>query len=171
MPSRSLLGLRIGQDLTLNTSLIVREDSLTLFGFESLEELETFELLISVSGIGPRMALAILGALTVDEVAKAVGTQDDRKFTLVSGIGPKTAKMIVVSLSGKFSNFGPENAPSNAVDEQTFQDVLAALVGLGMDERTANSLLQEAIDATQEPSRDALLKKALAISAGRRAGR
>ena len=171
VPSRSLLGLRIGQDLTLNTSLIVREDSLTLFGFESLEELETFELLISVSGIGPRMALAILGALTVDEVAKAVSTQDDRKFTLVSGIGPKTAKMIVVSLSGKFSNSGPENAPSNAVDEQTFQDVLAALVGLGMDERTANSLLQEAIDATPEPSRDALLKKALSISAGRRAGR
>lgn len=165
------MGLRIGQDLTLNTSLIVREDSLTLFGFESLEELQTFDLLISVSGIGPRMALAILGALTVDEVSKAVSTQDDRKFTLVSGIGPKTAKMIVVSLSGKFSNPGPENSPSNEVDEQTFQDVMAALVGLGMDERTANSLLQEAIDATPEPSRDALLKKALSISAGRRAGR
>ena len=171
VPSRSLVSMRVGQDVTLNTSLIVREDSLTLFGFESLVELETFDLLLSVSGIGPRMSLAILSALTVDEVAQAVNAQDDRKFTLVSGIGPKTAKMIVVSLTGKFSGAGQRDLVPKNVDDQTLHDVISALVGLGVDERNANSLVQEALEVSPDTSRDVLLKTALSISAGRRANR
>ena len=165
------MSMRVGQDVTLNTSLIVREDSLTLFGFESLVELETFDLLLSVSGIGPRMALAILSALTVDEVAQAVNAQDDRKFTLVSGIGPKTAKMIVVSLTGKFSGAGQRDLVPKNVDDQTLHDVISALVGLGVDERNANSLVQEALEVSPDTSRDVLLKTALSISAGHRANR
>lgn len=163
--------MRVGQQVTLNTSLVVREDSLTLFGFETLEELDTFELLLGVSGIGPRMALAVLSALTVDEVSKAVLSQDDRRFTAVPGIGPKTAKMIVLSLTGKFATTSQQTDGGQKIDDQMYEDVVSALVGLGIDEKSAGALVQAATEQTQTPTRDALLKTALALSAARRGGR
>ncbi len=171
VPHRSLTGMRVGQQVTLNTSLVVREDSLTLFGFEHIDELDTFELLLGVSGIGPRMALAILSSLTVDEIARAVVGQDDRRFTTVSGIGAKTAKMIVLSLTGKFAAQLQDSAPVSKVDDQTFQDVVSALMGLGIDEKSSLALVQEALEQTANPTRDALLKKALSISAAKRGDR
>lgn len=171
-PTRFIRSIKVGQSVVLNTSLIVREDSMTLFGFETLEELQTFDVLLGVSGIGPRMALAILSAMTVDEIAGAVVNQDDRGFTAVSGIGPKTAKLIVVSLSGKLA---PSNAESSTttpnVNEDMIDDVVAALVGLGIDERSSRSLVRDASSQLQTLSRDGLLKKALSLSAERRAGR
>ncbi len=163
--------MRVAQQVTLNTSLVVREDSLTLFGFESLEELDTFELLLGVSGIGPRMALAVLSALSVDEVSKAVLSQDDRRFTSVPGIGPKTAKMIVLSLTGKFATTSEQTTVGQKIDDQMYEDVVSALVGLGIDEKSAGALVQAATEQTQTPTRDALLKTALALSAARRGGR
>lgn len=163
--------MRVGQQVTLNTSLVVREDSLTLFGFEHIDELDTFELLLGVSGIGPRMALAILSSLTVDEIARAVVGQDDRRFTTVSGIGAKTAKMIVLSLTGKFAAQLQDSAPGSKVDDQTFQDVVSALMGLGIDEKSSLALVQQALEQTANPTRDALLKKALSISAAKRGDR
>jgi Holliday junction DNA helicase RuvA len=171
VPSRSLLGMRVGQQITLNTSLVVREDSLTLYGFEDTDELDTFELLLGVTGIGPRMALAILSSMTVDEVARAVVGQDDRRFTAVSGIGAKTAKMIVLSLSGKLSAQVEDSAATTKLDEEIFQDVVSALMGLGIDEKSAMLLVQQAVEQTVNPTRDALLKKALSISAAKRGDR
>lgn len=170
-PSRFVRSIKIGDQVELNTCLIVREDSMTLFGFESMEELETFDLLLGVSGIGPRMALAILSSLTVDEISSAVVNQDDRRFTAVSGIGPKTAKMIVVSLSGKFNAGISESASTPVADQATIEDVVSALVGLGIDEKSSRLLVRDALREVSSPSRDALLKRALSMSAERRAGR
>ena len=91
----------VGDEVHLHTNLIVREDALSLFGFESRDELIVFTQLLSVTGVGPKSALGVLAALSVAQIAEAVGADDDAPFRRVSGIGPKTAKLIVVQLAGK----------------------------------------------------------------------
>ena len=123
----------IGNSIDLLTSLIVREDAMTLFGFMGHEELQLFESLITVTGVGPRSAMAILSDLSPADVFAAVATEDESIFKKVSGIGPKTAKLIIVQLSGRLKAvIHDEPARSQAAtvsgrDEQ----VVAALVGLG----------------------------------------
>jgi len=92
---------RVGEPLFLHTSLIVREDALSLVGFETRDELTTFLLLVGVTGVGPKSALGVLSAMSVDQIATAVAAEDDAPFRRVSGIGPKTAKLIVLHLTGK----------------------------------------------------------------------
>lgn len=157
---------RVGEQLRLHTSLIVREDALTLFGFADAVELDVFSLLLSVTGVGPKSALGVLGHLTVDQIAAAVGADDDAPFRRVSGIGPKTAKLIVVQLAGKLhapaaASAGPSADAASAVIGQ----VTAALVGLGWSEKIA----AEAAAATAEAASDAdrrsvtaLMRQALA---------
>jgi len=129
----------LGDTVTLHTSLIVREDALSLFGFETREELGVFTLLLGVTGVGPKSALGVLSTLTVPQIADAVAADDDAPFRRVSGIGPKTAKLIVVQLAGKIAvsrpvaASGPDAATSAAVPAQVVQ----ALVGLGWSERVA----------------------------------
>ncbi len=108
------LTLRVGNEVRLHTALIVREDDMSLFGFASLAELEMFDLLRGVSGVGPKSALGVLATLSPDQIASAVATEDDAPFRKVSGIGPKTAKLIVVSLAGKIhapAGIAPVAAP------------------------------------------------------------
>ena len=89
----------LGEPITLHTSLIVREDALSLFGFEERDELTVFTQLLGVTGVGPKSALGVLATLSVSQIADAVGADDDAPFRRVSGIGPKTAKLIVVQLA------------------------------------------------------------------------
>ena len=91
----------VGDEIHLHTNLIVREDALSLFGFESRDKLIVFTQLLSVTGVGPKSALGVLAALSVAQIAEAVAADDDAPFRRVSGIGPKTAKLIVVQLAGK----------------------------------------------------------------------
>ena len=95
------LASREGSEASVHTTLIVREDALTLFGFGTRDELDVFDLLIGVTGVGPKSALGVLSALSPEQVAEAVQRDDDAVFRKVSGIGPKTAKLITVSLAGK----------------------------------------------------------------------
>jgi Holliday junction DNA helicase RuvA len=131
--------LRTGETAMLHTTLIVREDSLSLFGFDTRDELEVFSLLLGVTGVGPKSALGVLASLSVDQIADAVANDDDAPFRRVSGIGPKTAKLIVVQLAGKLA--ARARARSGAVDAVTPPDVsaqvVAALAGLGWSERVA----------------------------------
>src|SRR5690606_28843261 len=112
---------RVGEQLRLHTSLIVREDALSLFGFADRDELEIFGLLLGVTGVGPKSALGVLSHLTVDQIAEAVTAEDDAPFRRVSGIGPKTAKLIVVQLAGKVQprvGSAPAAAEVSGVAEQ-----------------------------------------------------
>jgi len=154
----------VGEQLRLHTSLIVREDALSLYGFGDRDELEIFGQLLSVTGVGPKSALGVLSHLTVDQIAEAVTAEDDAPFRRVSGIGPKTAKLIVVQLAGKVqprvasTSIG---APVSAVTDQ----VTAALVGLGWSEKVAaEAAAQTAEDATdaERESVPALLRRTLA---------
>lgn len=159
------LALRLGQETRMHTALIVREDDMSLFGFATLEELEMFDLLRGVSGVGPKSALGVLATLTPDQIAAAVATEDDAPFRKVSGIGPKTAKLITVSLAGKI--LAPAGAAPSASTpaSSTAQNVVTALVGLGWNERVAAQAVDEVIDAATEDGAlpvPALLRLALA---------
>ncbi|MEO5533692.1 MAG: Holliday junction branch migration protein RuvA [Pseudolysinimonas sp.] len=158
------LTLRVGQEARIHTALIVREDDMSLYGFATTEELDMFDLLRGVSGVGPKSALGVLATLSPDQIAAAVATEDDAPFRKVSGIGPKTAKLIVVSLAGKI--VAPSGVRALApTTSSTAQNVVAALVGLGWNERVAVQAVDEVIDAATEDGSlavPALLRLALA---------
>lgn len=145
------LSVRIGEEARFDTTLIVREDSLTLYGFASAAELAVFELLVGVTGVGPKSALGVLAVLTPSQVAGAVAAEDDGAFRKVSGIGPKTAKLIVVSLAGKLAvTVEPAATGRQPASRSIAASVQAALIGLGWSERVA----QEAVDETLAETTD-----------------
>ena len=155
-----------GEKLLLHTSLIVREDSLSLFGFADRGELEIFGLLISVTGVGPKSALGVLSHLTADQIAEAVTAEDDAPFRRVSGIGPKTAKLIVLQLAGKVQAFAAPSKPAAAGGTDVVTQVAAALVGLGWSEKVAaEAAAQTAAEATdaERASVASLLRRTLAL--------
>ncbi|MFM1767200.1 MAG: hypothetical protein RIR81_581 [Actinomycetota bacterium] len=147
---RFSLKLKLGQDLEIVTRLVVREDDLSLFGFESSGEQESFDLLCSVSGIGPKLAMTVLSGMDSQQIANAVNSQDDAAFRSISGIGPKTAKLIVISLANKvgLSSASPRS------------QVLEALLQLGTDEARAREILTS---LPQDLDNSAALKQALAL--------
>jgi holliday junction DNA helicase RuvA len=156
----------VGREVHLHTSLIVREDALSLYGFETREELIVFGQLLSVTGVGPKSALGVLASLTVPQIAEAVAADDDAPFRRVSGIGPKTAKLLVVQLAGKLAApltpAAASAAPSGAVPAQVTQ----ALVGLGWSERVAAEAVTSVADAASPADRasvPALLRLTLAM--------
>lgn len=155
----------VGDQIRLHTSLIVREDALSLFGFAERDELEVFGLLISVTGVGPKSALGVLSHLTVDQIAEAVNAEDDAPFRRVSGIGPKTAKLIVVQLAGKVQpTVAAASSPAGALD--VVGQVTAALVGLGWSEKVAaEAAAQTAAEASdaERATVAPLLRRTLAV--------
>lgn len=94
--------LSYGEKTTIHTYMNVREDDISLFGFLSTDELNVFKLLIGVSGIGPKGALAVMSALTVDEIRMAVLSEDHKAIAKANGVGPKTAQRVVIELKDKF---------------------------------------------------------------------
>lgn len=171
------LASRVGDEASVHTALIVREDALTLFGFGTRDELEVFELLIGVTGVGPKSALGVLSAMSPEQVAQAVERDDDAAFRKVSGIGPKTAKLITVSLAGKVraTAVAAASPGGGVVTGGVADSVLAALTGLGWSERVAadavEATMSEAsdVDATSVP---ALLRLTLArLGPAQQAGR
>lgn len=157
--------LALGEQVQLHTHLIVREDALALFGFLTREELTVFESLIGVTGVGPRSALAVLSSLTPAEVFTAVVNEDDAAFRTVSGIGPKTAKLIIVQLAGRVAavaNASPATRPSDVS-----ASVISALVGLGWPERVARDAVSS-LETPQGTTVNDVLRKALATLASSR---
>ncbi|MET4704541.1 Holliday junction branch migration protein RuvA [Frigoribacterium sp. UYMn621] len=158
------LSLRVGAEAIVRTALIVREDDLSLFGFVDSDELAVFDLLRGVTGVGPKSAMGVLAVLTPGQVASAVATEDDSAFRKVSGIGPKTAKLIVLSLAGKMQ-IAPSPAARTAPSATSVGDsVLVALVGLGWSEKIAAQAVDDALaeaSAAESSSVATLLRLAL----------
>jgi len=154
----------VGDEIVLHTNLIVREDALSLFGFATREQLSVFLLLIGVTGVGPKSALGVLASLSVDQIAEAVSGEDDAPFRRVSGIGPKTAKLIVVQLAGKLHPAPAATAaPGRSASPTLAGQVVAALVALGWSERVAtDAVAAVTAEAAAPASVPALLKLALA---------
>ncbi|EPD83378.1 Holliday junction DNA helicase RuvA [Microbacterium sp. oral taxon 186 str. F0373] len=166
VPASVARSLHVGDETTLHTALIVREDALSLFGFAERDELTVFHHLLSVSGVGPKSALGVLSSLSVDQIAHAVADEDDAPFRRVSGIGPKTAKLIVVQLAGKLHVSSATSRPTagSAAGDIAGQ-VVAALTALGWNERTSVETVTLVLDAATDADRRSvpvLLKLALA---------
>ena len=162
---QNALTLRVGHEATLRTTLIVREDDLSLYGFADADELAVFDLLRSVTGVGPRSAMGVLAALDPGEIARAIAAEDDGAFRKVSGIGPKTAKLIVVSLAGKLAVVPQATSGVRAAAAPVRDSVLLALIGLGWPERSAIVAVDEAMLVATDLEREtmpALLRLALA---------
>jgi Holliday junction DNA helicase RuvA len=146
----ALAGLRVGTEAELATSLVVREDSLTLFGFTDADERDVFEIVQTVSGIGPRLALAMLAVHTPDGLRAAVAAQDLTALMKVPGIGRKGAQRIVLELTDRLgapSSGGAPGADPVMTPLQAFgtlpEQVVEALVGLGWSAKQA----AEAVEA------------------------
>lgn len=167
VPPEVVRSAHVGELLSLHTSLIVREDALSLFGFATREELELFVILLGVSGVGPKSALGVLAALSVEQIAVAVADEDDAPFRKVSGIGPKTAKLIVVQLAGKVSPPQRTSAgQAGTAAAGTIEQVVSALTGLGWQERVATAAVTsvaETLDAEERDDTAALLRRTLAL--------
>ena len=162
--------LRVGDDARLPASLVVREESLTLYGFADDDERGVFELLQTASGIGPRLALAMLAVHTPDDLRRVVAAEDLVALTRVPGIGKKGAQRIVVELADKLGLPSAQirNAASAPPDSRAGNwrgQIHAALLGLGWTGREADSAIEQVaplvgdgVDAADVP---ALLKAAL----------
>jgi Holliday junction DNA helicase RuvA len=139
------LSMRHGTEGRLATTLIVREDSLTLYGFPGSDELQVFELLVGVTGVGPKSALGVLAVLSPNQIARAVADEEDGVVRKVSGIGPKTAKLIVLSLAGKLALTTVASAAGRPAATTVAAGVQAALIGLGWSERVAAQAVEETL--------------------------
>jgi len=164
--------LNIGVPVQLFTTLIVREDALTLFGFLDEESRSTFELVQTVTGIGPKVALAIMGSHSPQTLAAAIAQEDIAAIEKVPGIGRKGAHRLILELKGKITDFG--NAPRSSHHQPVWREQLtSALVSLGFSAKDSdaaiNSVVAEYAENGVEPTElelSELLKQAL--QSGRR---
>ncbi len=161
----TLATLRPGQSATLPTSMVVREDSLTLFGFVDDDERTTFELVQTASGVGPKLAQAMLAVLSPDDLRTAVAAEDVKTLTRVPGIGQKGAQRIILELRDRIGAptgaGSPAAGPTAAVPDWRGQ-VQQGLVGLGWSTKEADRAVEVVADqAGPVPDVGALLRAAL----------
>ncbi|MFJ5292029.1 MULTISPECIES: Holliday junction branch migration protein RuvA [unclassified Streptomyces] len=166
----TLSALRIGQEAKLATSLVVREDSLTLYGFADDDERQTFELLQTASGVGPRLAQAMLAVHSPDALRLAVSTGDEKSLTAVPGIGKKGAQKLLLELKDRLgaplgtggAHLAAQRTASGPAPWS--EQLHSALVGLGYAPRDAEEAVAAVTpqaEAAAEPNVGALLKAAL----------
>ncbi len=159
----TLSSLKLGEVGSVYTYLSVREDALDLYGFTSADEQAFFEMLISVSGIGPKSALGILGMTSVETLKQAIGTGDTSYLTKVSGIGRKTAEKVVLELRDKLrAHANMKEAPSTLRAES---DAIEALKALGYSQNEARDALKEV--PAKITGTNARIKEALKILGGK----
>ncbi len=149
-----------GKDVALHIHTHVREDAIALFGFLRAEEKQLFEKLISVSGIGPKLAITILSGMTAPDMVSAIRGNDVARLTRIPGIGKKTAERMVLELRDKLEGFGAAPAPPAATPAE--EDVLSALVNLGYQRAAAERAVAMAAKSGNGTTFDALFRDSLA---------
>ena len=154
---------RHGAEIDLHTVLVVREDSLTLYGFAGEDERDLFETLQTISGIGPRLALAVLSVLSPDELRAAIASGDQVPLTKVPGVGTKVAARLMLELAGKIDTSVARPAPGRApaAPPAVAAQVVDALVGLGWRQAQAESAVEDTAAGLNDPTVSELLKAAL----------
>ncbi|PRX46151.1 Holliday junction DNA helicase subunit RuvA [Prauserella shujinwangii] len=161
----TLATLRRGEHALLHTALVVREDSLTLFGFADIESRELFGLLQTVSGIGPRLALAALAVLDPDKLRTALAEGNITVLTQVPGIGRKGAERLTLELRDKVLAAEPSAAPDQdtaVAGSATRTEVVEALVGLGFPAKQAEQAVEKVLAAGEGGDTSSVLRAALA---------
>jgi Holliday junction DNA helicase RuvA len=161
----------IGQPVVIHIHTHVREDAINLYGFHAREERAVFQLMISVSGIGPKLAINILSGIAAGELIRAVTTDDLKRLTSIPGVGKKTAERMILEMKDKAAKFGRESVPAGTVafktGDQVKDDAFSALVNLGYKGSTVKEVIDRIVRESKEiPSLDQLLKQALKTLAG-----
>jgi Holliday junction DNA helicase RuvA len=162
----TLVGLRVGAEARLATSLIVREDSLTLYGFADDDARQLFELLQTASGVGPRLAQAVLAVHSPDTVRRAISAGDTATLTRVPGIGKKGAERLILELRDRIGHFAGDGAAlvGVAAGAAWAEQVRQALIGLGWAAGQADeavAAVAEQLDGETTPPVPVLLKQAI----------
>lgn len=159
---------RINSEITLFTSLIVREDSLTLFGFANSENREMFEVVQGVSGFGPKLAFTIISSLPAEELRTAIGNEDVARLKQTPGVGAKGAQRLVLELKDRIGTPSSGAKRSANASAQWQIQVEQGLLGLGWSPRDAQRAISAVIEegATDSQATPELLRRALQILAG-----
>jgi holliday junction DNA helicase RuvA len=161
-----------GESVTLHIHTSVKEDAIHLFGFYTLQERELFQLMLSVSGIGPKAAMNILSGISAAELLEAISGGHLHKLVAIPGIGKKMAERLILELKDKAAKkMAADQLPAmdhrQKQNEMIREDVLSALVNLGYKAGTAKDALDKAASGMEgEPNMEILLKKALKILSG-----
>lgn len=157
----------VGNETSLHTHFVVREDAQLLYGFHSREERTLFKTLLKVNGVGPRMALTILSSASVEEFVRCVLGNDSASLVKLPGIGKKTAERLIIEMRDKLSDWYTADAPETQLVQpvaaggrhQIIQDAISALISLGYKQQEANKLITK-IDDGKKPSEE-LIRMAL----------
>lgn len=144
-----------GDSIQLHTTFVIREFSQAIYGFLDLQERDVFEILLSLSGIGPKLALSLLGHLRPEELQRSVMQQDYAALCRVPGVGKKTAERLVVELKDKLSDLIPTSLPNLSIQVidpsvQCIQDAIMALVNLGYHQNIAQKVVKQTIKEQSE---------------------
>ncbi len=155
---------RDGQPVKIYTRMIVREDAQQLYGFAAADEREIFDLLISISGVGPRLAVAVLSGMSVNAFKRAVGERNEAALTVIPGIGKKTAGRLVLELSEKMRRMGIEAVALISGGQDTTEDeqAIEALIALGLNRaEAATRLAKSKLKLGASAEAEELIKAAL----------
>jgi Holliday junction DNA helicase RuvA len=170
LSSHTAAGLpAVGQAVFLRTRQIVREDALQLFGFAAGEELELFDLMIGVSGVGPRLALAVLSGLRPHALRRAIRDEQVGLLTSIPGIGKKTAERLVVELRDRLAPLAEAGGGAPPRDggvlprSERWDDAVAALARLGYTPAQAQEAVRRAAGAEEDATLEQLVRRALAL--------
>ena len=150
----------IGNRVLLFTHLAIRDDAHLLFGFADLQQRDVFRLLLKISGVGPRVALALLSGLTAEDLAACVAAGDIAQLTRVPGIGRKTAERLVIELRDRLETVFGTDPGASGTTLTPQQDAVSALMALGYRETEANRAVR-AVDVDGVPSVETLIREAL----------
>lgn len=159
----------VGQYVELHTYLQVKEDGMTLFGFESVKEKELFLKLTSVSGVGPKLGIAVLATLSGEEFAQVIATTDVKRLSAVKGLGKKTAEKIILELHGKISAAEVMSASGDPITAATAptsatklsaadEEAVSALMGLGFTRVESAQAVKKARDAGASSVEEVIMK-------------
>ncbi len=153
-----------GESVSLHVHTQLREDSLSLFGFSTQFEKEVFQLLMGVSGIGPKLALAVLSGLSLDDLLLAIQGSDDSRLCSIPGIGKKTAARLCLELKDKVRHLAPQPrlaAGMSRTPSGSVEDAISALVNLGYKRPQAEETVKRILQTTPEISTGQLIRESL----------
>lgn len=166
-PASTLGRLKVGEVAELSTRFVVREDAQLLFGFSDADSLKLFDLLTGVSGVGPKLGLALLSAMPPSAVAQGLLSGDVKLLSSVSGVGKKTAERLVLELQNKVPEHLAAGATASGggraarVDSTAGRDAVDALLALGFREAQVRAAVSELLAADPAQTADALIRKSL----------
>lgn len=174
VPVSTLTALPLdGTKVTLFTLMVVREDDISLYGFLSRDELEVFQALLGVAGVGPRLALSLLSVLECSELARAIAGNDVKTLARVPGVGPKLAQRLVLELGDRMARWSFERrvsdvqVPAAAAGQGIFEDIVEALVHLQYNRTEARRAAEQVLaSAGQDIDLPRLIREALNLLSG-----